>query len=117
MCVYIQIYTYTHIHKAAEHADEQRETCERIVTFLHASHCPSYLIDTIRHWVYYTFTARKNEQERAAILVDVCVYLNIQNIYTYTYSARTSKSAPRSWWSSRATWPSACIYVCMYVYM
>ena len=94
MCVYIQIYTYTHIHKAAEHADEQRETCERIVTFLHASHCPSYLIDTIRHWVYYTFTARKNEQERAAILVElprnvaerlyICVYVCVYvNMYTY----------------------------------
>ena len=84
------------MHKAAEHADEQRETCERIVTFLHASHCPSYLIDTIRHWVYYTFTARKNEQERAAILVElprnvaerlyirVCMYI-CKHIHIHVY--------------------------------
>ena len=59
------------VHQYSREHNEQREQLDKVVTFLRAKRCPAILLDKIRYFVYYTFTAVKQEHERAAILKEL----------------------------------------------
>ena len=56
------------VRQASERHDKQREELEQVMRFMTRNRCAPYLIDKVRHWLYYTFSPKTEEMERNAIL-------------------------------------------------
>ena len=54
--------------QASERNDKQRQELEQVMRFMTRNRCAPYLIDKVRHWLYYTFSPKTEEVERTAIL-------------------------------------------------